>query len=59
MGKLLSISDILRDYLPISRSTFWRIRQLPDFPKHYDLGIGKPLWLETDVLEWIKSRYRG
>lgn len=44
--------------LGIGLSTFWRWKNLPDFPMGIKMGGGRTCWIEHEIDEWILSRER-
>lgn len=56
---LLCTSDEAAAMLKCSRSTFNRLRQMPDFPRPFSLtdAFHAPnLWLTADLYAWAKAR---
>jgi prophage regulatory protein len=48
----------LRQLIPLSRSTIWRLVRDGDFPAPIQISRGRVAWLESEVLEWLAARKR-
>ena len=46
----------IREMVPASRSTIWRWEKQGRFPRRRRLGPGVVGWIESEVLEWIRTR---
>lgn len=46
----------LRQKIPFSRTTFWRLESADKFPKRVQLGPNSVGWLESEVDQWIKEK---
>ena len=60
MEKIIRFKE-LRNYVPLSRSSLWRLMQKEEFPKPISLsGLqcknAAKGWLEQDIIDWIKHR---
>lgn len=52
-----TLSQLLTDYFPVSRATFYnRFFADPSFPKPLNLSTGRNLWRRTDIETWINDR---
>ena len=40
----------------VSEATWWRMEQRGEAPKRRQISPGRVGWLESEILEWIKSR---
>lgn len=47
-----------RDITGLSRTTRWRLERAGLFPKRYRISPNAIAWLESQVMEWLKSRTR-
>jgi prophage regulatory protein len=49
----------VRQRVPYSRPTIYRLVKSGDFPKPYNLGARAVAWLESDITAWIEARVHG
>ncbi|WP_428801413.1 helix-turn-helix transcriptional regulator [Vibrio kyushuensis] len=54
MINLLNINEVI-SVLGISRTTFWRLRQNPTFPRTIFVSPGCPRWIEHELLHFVKN----
>mgnify|MGYP000247229147 CR=1 FL=1 len=54
MNSLLTINEVI-EALGISRATFWRLRQLKDFPTPTMISERSPRWIPEDIDEFIQN----
>ena len=45
--------------VPRSRMTLWRMEKAGSFPPRLNFSERYPIWLESEVREWIANRPRG
>jgi predicted DNA-binding transcriptional regulator AlpA len=54
--RLVNQEWILANYLPIDRTTFWRLRRRGGFPEPLDIpDLRIRLWRLADVLRWAEE----
>ncbi|CAG0941881.1 helix-turn-helix transcriptional regulator [Geobacter sp.] len=53
--RLLSFSE-LKELIPLSRSTIWRLEKSQRFPRRRQISPKKVGWLLSEVLTFINSR---
>lgn len=53
--RFLRLSEV-RNRVPYSRATIYRLMDAGQFPKPYSLGARAVAWLEAEVNDWIASR---
>ena len=56
--KLLRFTAV-RERTGLSRSTVWRLERRGAFPRHIKVSANIVVWLEEDVVEWIRAKARG
>ena len=56
--KLLRFTAV-RERTGLSRSTVWRLERRGAFPKHIKVSANIVVWLEEDVVQWIRAKARG
>lgn len=44
------------ELIGVSRTTLWRLRLEPDFPKVIRVGVGSVGRMESELLAWLRSR---
>ncbi|MBN1567413.1 MAG: AlpA family phage regulatory protein [Acidobacteria bacterium] len=49
----------LRQRVPLSRSTIWRMMRENRFPQSKRIGKVAMAWLEDEIEDWIKKRAAG
>lgn len=47
--------DVLRAYLPVSKSTLWVMVSRGDFPRPIKLSAGITVWRLTDIEAWLNG----
>lgn len=52
---LLRERDVLRAYLPVSKSTLWAMVGRGDFPKPIKVSAGITAWRLTDIEAWLNG----
>jgi prophage regulatory protein len=53
--KFLTVKQVL-EMTGLSRTTIWRLECSEEFPKRRQLGLRRIGWVESEVLDWMKSR---
>ncbi|RZD21563.1 AlpA family phage regulatory protein [Pseudoalteromonas sp. MEBiC 03485] len=53
---IIRYNELVRDYVPASKSTIWRWCRSGVFPKPVQLGPRAIGWRYEDVQEWLDSR---
>lgn len=53
--KFLRLSEV-RNRVPYSRATIYRLMSEGKFPRSYALGEHAVAWRESDITEWIQAR---
>jgi prophage regulatory protein len=53
--RFLRLSEV-RNRVPYSRATIYRLITAGQFPQPYSLGARAVAWLESDVTAWIEAR---
>ena len=53
--KFLRLSAV-RDRIPCSRATIYRLISEAKFPRPYPLGAGAVAWRESEIDAWIQAR---
>ncbi len=53
--RFLRLSEV-RNRVPYSRATIYRLITAGQFPRPYSLGARAVAWLESDVTAWIEAR---
>jgi prophage regulatory protein len=53
--RFLRLSAV-RERVPYSRATIYRLCSKGEFPRPYPLGAGAVAWLEREVDAWIQER---
>jgi prophage regulatory protein len=53
--RFLRLSEV-RNRIPFSRSTIYRLIAESKFPRSYNLGEHARAWRESEINEWIQSR---
>ena len=48
----------LLDSIGLSYPTVWRLEKAGKFPKRIQLGGNSVGWVESEIVEWLKSRPR-
>ena len=48
----------VRERTGLSRSTIWRLERRGDFPRHRRISANVVAWVETEVVDWIRSRVK-
>ena len=46
----------LRNLLPISRMTAWRMERRGEFPSRRQISENRVAWISEEVEEWLRSR---
>jgi prophage regulatory protein len=54
--RFLRLSEV-RNRIPFSRSTIYRLIGESKFPRSYNLGEHARAWRESEINEWIQSRF--
>ena len=49
----------LRQRVPLSRTTIWRMMREDRFPQSRRIGKVAKAWLENEIEDWIKNRAAG
>lgn len=55
LEKLLRLSEV-RNRVPYSRATIYRLISSGQFPRPYSLGARAVAWREAEISAWIESR---
>jgi prophage regulatory protein len=58
MDRLLTWSQIAA-VVPLSRVQVSKLEKRGQFPARLQLGPGKVVWKESEILAWVESRQRG
>ena len=45
-----------REITGLSRSTRWRLERANLFPKRHQISLAAIAWLESEILDWLRSR---
>jgi prophage regulatory protein len=53
--KFLSVRQVM-EIVGASSTTLWRWQRDGKFPRRRTLGPSKVAWLESEVMEWIRTR---
>jgi prophage regulatory protein len=40
----------------LSRTTRWRLEQLGEFPRRRKISKNRIGWVDTEIMDWLKSR---
>lgn len=55
LEKLLRLSEV-RNRVPYSRATIYRLISSGEFPRPYNLGARAVAWREAEISAWIETR---
>jgi len=55
-NRYMKMEDVRQKFGGISRTAFWRLRQLPDFPSGILLTPGLLVWNEGDLDRYLEDR---
>ena len=55
--KIISLREV-QNFVPLSRSTLWRMERVGTFPRRVRIGVRRIGWHYSDIQEWIDSRRR-
>jgi prophage regulatory protein len=55
LEKLLRLSEV-RNRVPYSRATIYRLISSGEFPRPYSLGARAVAWRETEISAWIEDK---
>jgi prophage regulatory protein len=53
--KFLTAKQVM-DMTGLSRTSIWRLENAEKFPKRRQLGTRRIGWLESEIVDWMKSR---
>jgi prophage regulatory protein len=53
--RYLSLRQV-REMIGVSSTTLWRWQRQGQFPPRRILGQGRVGWLESEIIEWMKTR---
>lgn len=53
--KLIREAELLKNYIPVSRTTLWRMQKEGQFPAPLKLR-GVNVWKEEDIRLWVNSQ---
>ena len=56
--KLLRLADV-RERVPYSRSTIYKLISQGEFPKPISIGARAVAWVESDIDAWIEKRIQN
>ena len=56
--RLLRLTDV-RERVPYSRSTIYKLISQGEFPKPISIGERAVAWLESDIDAWIEARIQN
>lgn len=56
LDRLIPQPELLRDYVPLDRSTIWRLVKAEKFPAPIRIGDRRLAWRESDVQRWIDEK---
>ena len=48
----------VQDYIPVSRSTYWRGEREGRYPARYRIGPNSVAWDEQEILDWLAAQRR-
>jgi predicted DNA-binding transcriptional regulator AlpA len=52
LDRLITIEELLENYLPVERTTLWRMRKAQKFPSSVRIG-SRPHWRLSVIQKWI------
>ncbi len=55
--KILKQNEVVQ-LIGLSKATIWRLEQKGEFPQKISLSQNRVGWIESEVLDWVRSRPR-